>query len=116
MAAVDSVRHLRTELLPRALGRVPGVEYAVSGEIARGLDYSAYQGERIPWGIGFVCLATLLVTVAVFGSVVLAALGVVINLAAVVVAGACWRRCSSTTGPRDCSASPRPGSSGRGCR
>jgi RND superfamily putative drug exporter len=84
-AAVASVQRLR-ELLPQALGGVPGVEYAVSGEIARGLDYSAHQAERIPWVIGFVALATLLVMAVAFGSVVLAVLGVVANAAAVVVA------------------------------
>jgi RND superfamily putative drug exporter len=85
-AAVDSLRVLRTELLPQTLGRVPGVEFAVSGEVARGIDYAAHQSERLPWVIGFVCLATLLVMLVAFGSVVLAVLGVVINLAAVAVA------------------------------
>ncbi|MCO1654838.1 MMPL family transporter [Pseudonocardia humida] len=84
--ALASMQRLRAELLPQTLGRVPGVEYAVSGEIARGVDYSAHQAERIPWVIGFVCLATLLVMVVAFGSLVLAALGVLINLAAVAVA------------------------------
>jgi RND superfamily putative drug exporter len=85
-AALDSLQRLRTEYLPETVGRVAGVEYAVSGEVARGVDYSAHQADRLPWVIGFVCVATLLVMLFAFGSLVLAALGVVINLAAVVVA------------------------------
>lgn len=85
-AALDSLRHLRADLLPSTLGRVPGAEHAVTGEIARGVDYSAHQAGRIPWVIGFVCLATLVVMAVAFGSPVLAAIGVVINLAAVAVA------------------------------
>lgn len=79
--ATTSLERLRTVYLP-----LPGVEAAVSGEIARGTDYSAHQAERIPVVIGFVCVATLLVMLVAFRSVVLAALGVVINMAAVAVA------------------------------
>lgn len=85
VAAVASLHRLRTDLLPATLGALPGVEYAVSGEIARGVDHAAHQAERLPWVIGFVCLATLLVMLFAFGSLVLAVLGVVINLAAVAV-------------------------------
>jgi putative drug exporter of the RND superfamily len=81
-AALASLEHLRADLLPGLVG----VEHAVSGEIARGVDYSAHQAQRLPWVIGSVCLATLLVMLVAFGSPVLAALGVVINLAAVAVA------------------------------
>jgi RND superfamily putative drug exporter len=83
--AVDSLERLRGELLPAGLG-TSGVEYAVSGEVARGVDYAAHQDARIPWVIGFVCIATLAVMLVAFGSVPLAAIGVAINLAAVAVA------------------------------
>ncbi|WP_433288326.1 MMPL family transporter [Pseudonocardia sp. CA-142604] len=83
LAARASLDRLRAELLPAALGGT-GAEYAVSGEVARGVDYSAHQAGRIPWVIGFVCVATLVVMLVAFGSVVLALIGVVINLAAVV--------------------------------
>lgn len=84
-AARASLDRLRGELLPATLGGT-GAEYAVSGEVARGVDYAAHQAERIPWVIGFVSLATLVVMLVAFGSVVLAVVGVVINLAAVVAA------------------------------
>jgi RND superfamily putative drug exporter len=83
--AAASLQRMRTELLPAALD-LPGVEYAVSGEVARGADYAAHQDTRIPWVIAFVSLATLVVMLFAFGSVPLAAIGVAINLATVAVA------------------------------
>jgi RND superfamily putative drug exporter len=83
--AVGSLERLRTQVLPAALGS-SGAEYAVSGEVARGVDYAAHQDARIPWVIAFISLATLAVMLVAFGSVPLAAIGVAINLAAVAVA------------------------------
>lgn len=80
-AAAASLQRLRSEYLP-----LPGLESAVSGEIARGADYSNHQAQRLPLVIGFGALATLLVMLVAFRSVVLAALGTVINLAAAAVA------------------------------
>lgn len=80
--AVASLQRLRTQYLPQ----LHGVETAVSGEISRGIDYSAHQAQRLPLVIGFGFLATLLVMLVAFRSVVLAGLGVVINMAAVAVA------------------------------
>jgi RND superfamily putative drug exporter len=82
--ALGSLERLR-EVLPAGLG-TSGVEYAVTGEVARGVDYAAHQGARIPWVIAFVCIATLLVMLVAFGSVPLAVIGVAINLATVAVA------------------------------
>lgn len=115
-AAVESLRLLRTELLPQTLGRLPGVEFAVSGEIARGIDYAAHQGERLPWVIGFGCLATLLVMLFAFGSPVLAVLGVVINLAAVAVAWGVLALVFQHTWAEDLLGFTSPGLSGPGCR
>lgn len=81
-----SLDQLRGALVPETLDRIPGVEYAVTGDVARGVDYSLHQAQRIPWVIGFVALATLVVMVFAFGSPVLAVLGVALNLAAVVSA------------------------------
>jgi len=81
-AAVASLERLRGELLPATLDR-PGVEYAVTGEVARGVDYAAHQNARIPWVAALVSLATFVVMLVAFGSVPLAAVGVAVNLAAV---------------------------------
>ncbi|HET6859144.1 MAG TPA: MMPL family transporter [Streptomyces sp.] len=80
-----SLERLRSELIPATVGAVAGAETAVSGEIAYGADYAAHQGERLPWVILFVSLATLAVMYAAFRSVVMAALGVLLNLTAVLV-------------------------------
>ncbi|MFI2780880.1 MMPL family transporter [Streptomyces sp. ALB3] len=84
--ATRSLERLRTELIPGAMGEADaGAEVAVSGEIAGGVDYAAHQEDRLPWVIVFVSLATLAIMWAAFRSVVLAVLGVVLNLAAVAV-------------------------------
>jgi RND superfamily putative drug exporter len=83
-AALASLDRLRGELLPSILGG-PGVEYAVTGEVARGVDYAAHQDTRIPWVAGLVSLATFVVMLVAFGSVPLAVVGVAVNLAAVAV-------------------------------
>lgn len=84
--ATRSLERLRTRLIPDTVGRAgAGVEVAVSGEIAGGVDYAAHQADRLPWVIVFVSLTTLVVMFAAFRSVVLAILGVALNLAAVTV-------------------------------
>ncbi|MEU8887630.1 MMPL family transporter [Streptomyces sp. NPDC048442] len=83
--ATRSLERLRAGLIPETVGAVPGVEVAVSGEIAGGFDYAAHQSDRLPWVIVFVSLACFAVMYAAFRSVVLAVLGVLLNLAAVMV-------------------------------
>ncbi|MFE6038687.1 MMPL family transporter [Streptomyces sp. NPDC056452] len=84
--ATRSLERLRTELIPDTVGKAAtGVEVAVSGEIAGGVDYAAHQEDRLPWVIVFVSLTTLAIMFAAFRSVVLAVLGVLLNLATVTV-------------------------------
>lgn len=78
-----SLERLRAELIPEAVA--DGAQVAVSGDVARGADYAAHQAQRLPWVIGFVSLTTLVLMFVVFRSVPLALLGVVLNLAAVLV-------------------------------
>lgn len=85
--AEQSLRWLRTELVPDTVGTIPGAVYAVSGEPARGFDYAAHQASRLPWVVGFVLLATFLIMATAFRSVVIGALGVVLNLLS---AAAAW--------------------------
>jgi RND superfamily putative drug exporter len=82
--AIASLARLRGEHLPATL-RLPGVEYAVTGDVAHGVDYATHQNARIPWVAAFVSLATFAVMLVAFGSLPLAAIGVAINLAAVAV-------------------------------
>jgi RND superfamily putative drug exporter len=78
--ASDSLRRLRTDLVPATIGRLPGVTYAVSGGVARNADYVEHQSERLPWVVGFVLLLTFLMMLFAFGSVVIALIGILLNM------------------------------------
>jgi RND superfamily putative drug exporter len=78
--AQDSLQRLREEYAPTALGGVDGVEYAVSGDTARYVDYPQHQRERLPLVIGALLFVTLLITAWVFRSAVLGLIGVLLNL------------------------------------
>jgi RND superfamily putative drug exporter len=78
--ATDSLRRLREQYVPATLGRMTGVEYAVTGDVARYVDYPRHQQQRLPWVLGALLLVTLLITALAFGSVVLGLIGVLLNL------------------------------------
>ncbi|MGK5522377.1 MMPL family transporter [Micromonospora sp. URMC 107] len=78
--AVRSLDRLRDDLVPAALGGVPGVEYAVGGDIADSEDYSRHIRDKLPIVVGFVLLLTFLVMVLTFRSVVIALSSIVLNL------------------------------------
>ncbi|MFF8882253.1 MMPL family transporter [Streptomyces flaveolus] len=78
--ARDSLAHLRDDYLPATVGRVDGVEYGVSGDVARYADYPAHQNSKIPLVLGALLLVTFAMTVYAFRSVVLGLIGVVLNL------------------------------------
>lgn len=77
--AIESLDKLRTELLPETVGKIPGAEYAVSGEVARSVDYVGHQAAHTPWVVGFVLLLTFLMMAAAFRSIVMGLIGVVLN-------------------------------------
>ncbi|MFC7407129.1 MMPL family transporter [Georgenia alba] len=81
--ARDSLQRLREEYLPLTLGQLDRVEYAVSGDVARNVDYPQHQQERLPWVVGALLLVTFGITAWAFRSVVLGAIGVVLNLLSV---------------------------------
>ncbi|MGW6984345.1 MMPL family transporter [Streptomyces sp. NPDC054932] len=78
--AIASLDHLRGEYLPATVGALPGVEAAVSGDVARGRDYVEHQSDKLPLVIGFLLLLTFVMTVWAFRSVVIALVGVLLNL------------------------------------
>ncbi|MFI2615372.1 MMPL family transporter [Streptomyces sp. NPDC018584] len=78
--AEASLDHLRDRHLPATVGKLPGVETAVTGEVARGVDYVEHQNEKLPLVLGFLLLMTFAMTVYAFRSVVLGLLGVGLNL------------------------------------
>lgn len=78
--AIESLVHLRQDHIPATVGRLAGVETGVSGDVARGRDYVAHESHKLPLVIGFLLLMTFLMTVWAFRSVVIAVIGVVLNL------------------------------------
>ncbi|MER0448037.1 MMPL family transporter [Streptomyces sp. Edi4] len=81
--AHDSLTELRHSYLPQTLGKVPGAEFAVSGPVAQDADYLAHQNDKLPVVVGFLLLLTFVLTLFVFGSATIAALGVLLNLLSV---------------------------------
>ncbi|TDC77332.1 MMPL family transporter [Micromonospora sp. KC606] len=77
---------LRTDLVPAAVGAVPGVEYAVGGDIADGIDYTTRQQQRLPWVIGFVVLLTTVIMAVAFRSIVVALVSGLLNVVSVAAA------------------------------
>ncbi|MEU8650173.1 MMPL family transporter [Streptomyces sp. NPDC048737] len=78
--AYASLDRLRDTHLPATVGRVPGAEYGVSGDVARYTDHPAHQNSRLPLVLGALLLVTFLMTLYAFRSVVLGLIGVVLNL------------------------------------
>ncbi|GGU09256.1 MMPL family transporter [Streptomyces violascens] len=81
--AHDSLTELRKNFLPKTLGKVKGAEFAVSGPVAQDTDYLAHQNDKLPVVVGFLLLLTFVLTLFVFGSATIAALGVLLNLLSV---------------------------------
>ncbi|TYB50563.1 MMPL family transporter [Nonomuraea sp. PA05] len=78
--AVASLQRLRESYIPATVGKIPGAETAVSGDVARGQDYVRHESGKLPLVIGSLLLLTFLMTLLVYRSVVIAGLGVLLNL------------------------------------
>ncbi|WP_346536031.1 MMPL family transporter [Micromonospora sp. DPT] len=78
--AARSLDELRDDLLPAALKGIPGVEYAVGGEVAGNQDYARHIQEKLPIVMAFVLALTFAVMVLTFRSVVVALTSIVLNL------------------------------------
>ncbi|WP_420076695.1 MMPL family transporter [Streptomyces sp. JL3001] len=78
--AYDSLDRLRDDFLPATVGPIAGVEYGVSGDVARYADYPAHQNGKLPLVLGALLLVTFAMTVYAFRSVMLGLIGVVLNL------------------------------------
>ncbi|MFI6604173.1 MMPL family transporter [Nonomuraea sp. NPDC050536] len=79
-AAQQSLKDIREEYLPVTVGKLAGVEAAVTGDVARFADYPEHQKQKLPLIIGALLLATFAMTVWAFRSVVLGLVGVLLNL------------------------------------
>ncbi|WP_214416673.1 MMPL family transporter [Sphaerisporangium fuscum] len=78
--ARESLDRLRGDYLPATVGRLAGVEAAVTGDVARDADYLANQDAKLPLVVGFLLLVTFVMTVVMFRSVVLGLVGIALNL------------------------------------
>jgi RND superfamily putative drug exporter len=78
--AAESLELLRGDLVPATIGQIDGAEYAVSGEPAYAADYSAHQSSRLFLVVGFVLLATLIIMLIAFRSLIFALLSMALNL------------------------------------
>ncbi|GAU67859.1 hypothetical protein SSP35_05_04260 [Streptomyces sp. NBRC 110611] len=78
--ALDSLAHLRDDYLPATVGKVPGAEAYVTGDLARDADYLDHQNAKLPLVVGFLLLVTFAMTVMTFRSVVIGLIGIALNL------------------------------------
>jgi uncharacterized membrane protein YdfJ with MMPL/SSD domain len=77
---------LRTALLPKTLGEVEGVDYAVTGFTAADEDWKDSMTRSAPLVFGFVLIFAFLLLTAAFRSVVVAGKAVILNLLSVAAA------------------------------
>ncbi|NHC16071.1 MMPL family transporter [Motilibacter deserti] len=85
-ASQSALRTLRQDVVPGALGDVPGVQAHVTGPTATGADFNDLLRARTPWVFGFVLALAFVVLLASFRSVVVAVKAIVLNLLSVAAA------------------------------
>ncbi|MET9081700.1 MMPL family transporter [Streptomyces sp. NPDC004237] len=78
--ALRSLDRVRDDYLPATVGKVPGAEAYVTGDIARDSDYLDHQNSKLPLIVGLLLLVTFTVTVLAFRSVVIGVIGTLLNL------------------------------------
>ncbi|MFE4820857.1 MMPL family transporter [Streptomyces sp. NPDC056704] len=78
--AQSSLKDIRRTYVPETVGKVAGAETAVTGDVARYTDYPTHQQQKLPLIIGALLLVTFGMTVWAFRSLVLALVGVLLNL------------------------------------
>ena len=74
---------LREDVLPQTVGKVDGVEYAVTGTTAQDKDWETKMVTTAPLVVGFVLIFAFLILLASFRSIVVAVKAIVLNLLSV---------------------------------
>ena len=82
-ASRQAISILRRELVPRTLGRVPGVETAVTGKTAEDVDFTHQMKHGVPYVIGFVLAFAFCLLLLAFRSIVVPLKAIVLNLLSV---------------------------------
>jgi len=81
--SVAALRVLRQRVLPAALGRLPGTQYAVTGETAGSHDFNEKMKHRAPFVFAFVLGLAFLLLLVNFRSIVVPIKAIVLNLLSV---------------------------------
>jgi uncharacterized membrane protein YdfJ with MMPL/SSD domain len=82
-ASLRAVRHLREDLLPATLDRVPGVQAEVTGEAAAEADFHELMRTKTPLVFAFVLGLAFLLLMVSFRSIVIPVKAIVLNLISV---------------------------------
>jgi RND superfamily putative drug exporter len=82
-ASRRAVEELRSELVPQTLGRLPGVETAVTGDTAEDIDFTHQMKHGMPFVIAFVLAFAFIVLLVAFRSLVVPVKAIVLNLLSV---------------------------------
>jgi RND superfamily putative drug exporter len=82
-ASQHALAVLRGQLIPETLGRVPGIQTAVTGETARNVDFTRQMKHGLPYVIAFVLVLAFLVLLFTFRSIVVPIKAIVLNLLSV---------------------------------
>ncbi|HWF81572.1 MAG TPA: MMPL family transporter [Streptosporangiaceae bacterium] len=81
--ATSGLLALRNQILPRTLGRVPGVSFAVTGDTANSYDYRATLRSAAPLVFGLVAALAFLLLLVAFRSVTIPLVSIGLNLLSV---------------------------------
>ena len=79
----EAVKQLREDLVPRTLGRIPGVETAVTGDTAQDIDFTNQMKHGIPFVVGSVLMLAFVLLLVAFRSIVVPIKAIVMNLLSV---------------------------------
>ena len=82
-ASRRAIEILRDDLVPATLGRVPGVETAVTGATAEDVDFTRQMKHGVPYVIVFVLALAFLLLLVAFRSIVVPLKAIVLNLLSV---------------------------------
>jgi len=82
-SSVHALTALRQRLIPQTLGRVPGVQALIDGQLAASLDYNSALRSAAIRAFAFVMAAAFVLMLASLGSVVIAATCVLLDLLSV---------------------------------
>ena len=82
-ASRSAVTTLRTTLIPETLGRVHGLQVAVTGDTAEDVDFTKQMKDGVPYVIGLVLVLAFLLLLVTFRSIVVPIKAIVLNLLSV---------------------------------